>query len=103
MPRGAAAYICNARGPSASRRLSPAAACRTLLNTMRSMVRNRMHPGVRIVLDRTDDYVCGACGLILVGDLREVCGHVHDAHGGQSFVLEECAPGPGGFSGGEEG
>ena len=95
--RGTAAYVCNTRGLSAPRRFTPAAAWRALRNIIHGMAR----PGVRIVLDRTDDYVCGACGLILAGDLLEVCGHVHDAHGGQSFVLEECAPGPGGCSGDE--
>jgi len=65
------------------------------------MMHGMNRDGVKIVLDRTGDYVCGACGQMLVGDLREVYGHVREGHGRLSFVLEECASGPGDCGGGE--
>ncbi|MCE2499225.1 MAG: hypothetical protein J4F28_09655 [Nitrosopumilaceae archaeon] len=74
-----------------------------LHDIMHGMLHGMNRDGVKIVLDRTDDYVCGACGLILVGDLLEVAGHVHDMHDRLSFVLlEEGASEPGDCSGGGE-
>ncbi|MCE2499202.1 MAG: hypothetical protein J4F28_09540 [Nitrosopumilaceae archaeon] len=60
---------------------------------LHGMLRGMTRPGVKIVLDRTDDYTCGACEQILTGDLREVYGHVHEMHGRQSFVFVERASG----------
>ena len=90
--RGAAAYACSARDISGSRRFTPVDAWRMLRYMLRDMLHGMNRDGVKIVLDRTN-YTCGACGLILMGDLREASEHASQEHGRQSFVFVERAPG----------
>ena len=64
-----------------------------MVNRLCRRLRNRLLPrrAVTILADGTS-YECGACRLILSGDLLEVSGHVSGKHGSQSFVLEEQSP-----------
>lgn len=73
-------YRCSMR----PRRLTPAAICRMMRDTMRDLLR----PGVRIMLGPAR-CTCGACGQILTTDILEISGHVARTHGRQSFTLVE--------------
>ncbi|MCE2499058.1 MAG: hypothetical protein J4F28_08790 [Nitrosopumilaceae archaeon] len=86
-----AACACDAPARAGTLRFAPALICHGLRGILCCILRR---PAVTIGLEPAS-YRCGACGLILMGDLREVSGHVYGEHGGTSFAFEGDAMGRG--------